>query len=78
MIKKAIIMYIFWIISHYISSHLYVKLCTPMTIQGFLLSPLYACTPHCKALQWIAQTGSNSIHAMWVIIGSICVDNLRS
>jgi hypothetical protein len=62
--------YILWIVLHFISSHLYVKLCVQNTITGFLISPFMAVTPQCQALRWVIYNGGNSINAMWIIIGS--------
>jgi hypothetical protein len=65
--------YIVWIFLHYIASHLYVKLCVPNTIIGFLMSPFMTATPHCQGLRWIVYNASNMINNMWLILGSwIC------
>jgi hypothetical protein len=76
-INKVVVIYLFWIVSHYAAANLYATMCTPLTIKGFLLSPFYTSAPHCQALQWMTQHGSTSIHSMWVIIGSFCIEFLR-
>jgi len=73
---NGIIMYIIWIVLHYGCSNLYSYHCTPLTVTGFLLSPFYAVSPHCKALRWVIYNSGNSIEAMWFIIGSLIVKKL--
>ena len=68
-IQTPITLYIMWIILHYISSYLYIELCTPPTLSGFLLSPIIAPSPHCTAIRWILYTGGNIITNMWIMIG---------
>jgi len=62
--------YILWIFLHYIASHLYVKLCVPNTVMGFLLSPFMTATPYCQGLRWIIYNGANMINNMWIILGT--------
>ena len=65
--------YIVWIFLHYIASHLYIKLCVPNTISGFLMSPFMTATPHCQSLRWIVYNAANMINNMWLILGAwIC------
>jgi len=65
--------YLLWIFLHYFASHLYVKLCVPNTIVGFLLSPFMIATPHCQGLRWIVYNAANMINNMWIILGAwIC------
>ncbi len=62
--------YMLWICLHYASAHLYVKLCTPSTLLGFILSPFMISTPHCQGLRWIVYNAANIVNNMWVIIGA--------
>jgi hypothetical protein len=62
--------YFLWILFHYIASHLYVKLCVPETIIGFLISPFLITTPYCVGLRWVIQTGATTINNMWIIFGT--------
>ena len=65
--------YLIWIFLHYLASHLYVKLCVPNTIVGFLISPFMTATPHCQGLRWIVYNAANMINNMWIILGAwIC------
>ena len=65
--------YFVWIFLHYAASQLYVKLCVPNTIVGFLMSPFMTATPHCQGLRWVIYNAANMINNMWVIFGAwIC------
>ena len=68
--------YIFWTIAHFICPHLYIWLCVPATIYGFILSPFIAPAPHCQALRWAIYQGGNTIVAMWILFGSWCMQLL--
>jgi hypothetical protein len=65
--------YLLWIVLHYTAAHLYVKLCVPNTIIGFLISPFMIATPHCVGLRWIIYNAANIINNMWGLMGAwIC------
>jgi hypothetical protein len=65
--------YLLWICLHYVSSHLYVKLCVPNTLWGFIMSPFMTATPHCVGLRWIVYNAAQMINNMWVFLGTwIC------
>ena len=65
--------YLLWILLHYVASHLYVKLCVPCTLFGFIMSPFMTATPHCQGLRWIVYNAANMINNMWIIFGAwIC------
>jgi len=68
--------YFLWIFLHYTSSHLYIKLCVPDTIIGFVLSPFMTATPHCQGLRWIVYNGANMINNMWIILGTWITANI--
>ena len=66
-------LYIIWIILHYSASHLYIKLCVPNTVIGFLMSPFMTATPHCQGLRWLIYNAALMINNMWVLFGAwIC------
>jgi hypothetical protein len=70
--------YLLWILLHYFASHLYVKMCVPNTVIGFLMSPFMTATPHCQGLRWIVYNAANMINNMWIICGSfICTTILK-
>lgn len=62
--------YLMWTCVHYFASHLYVKLCVPSTITGFLLSPFMTATPHCQGLRWIVYNAANVVNNMWILCGT--------
>ena len=62
--------YMIWILLHYTSSHIYVKLCTHNSIKGFILSPFLANSLHCNTLRWVMNNGADSINSMWVVLGT--------
>lgn len=63
------LVYISWIVAHYVASHMYVKLCTPATLAGFLMSPFNASSPQCIAIRWVICKGGNNIGMMWLLLG---------
>ena len=69
--------YIGWIIAHYIAPHAYVKFCVPPTWTGFFMSPLNASSPQCIAIRWIIYKGGNHIVMMWVLAGLWMVKVLK-
>ena len=69
MISKVVFSYLAWITLHYVASHFYVRLCTPLSLFGFLSSPFISLSPHCSALRWVVFTGSDYINFMWLAIG---------
>jgi len=75
-LRGIIFLYILWIFLHYVSAHLYVYLCVPATLMGFVLAPFLVPAPHCQALRWAIYNGGNSILAMWVLLGSWLVKKL--
>jgi hypothetical protein len=68
--------YIIWIFLHYISAHLYVYSCNPLSIVGFITSPFLVPALHCKALRWIITNGAVNINAMWMTLGTWIVTKL--
>jgi hypothetical protein len=68
--RKLSLIYIVWIVIHYVASHLYVYFCVPATFIGFLTVPFIVPAPHCQALRWAIYTGGNNIIAMWFLLGA--------
>jgi len=67
---KVIGIYLFYVISHYLSSHLYTYFCVPNTDMELVQSAFMTTTPHCQGLRWIIYNGGNTLSAMWVIFGA--------
>jgi len=62
--------YLLWIFLHYISSQLYIELCVPKTIIGFVMSPFMTSTPQCQSLRWVVYNGGNIINNMWILFAT--------
>ena len=61
--------YLLWVLLHFSASQVYVPICSPFSFWGFLITPILAATPQCKALRWIINTGGSTMETMWVILG---------
>lgn len=59
-----------WSVAHFVSVHIYGKVCVPFTPVGFVMSPLIVNTPHCTALRWIIQRGALGICEAWNLMAS--------
>jgi len=76
-IKEAVLIYGGWVIAHHAASNLYVKLCTPNTILGFIVSPLMVNTPQCVGLRWVLVNGSSAISTMWTMAGLWVIKHIK-
>jgi hypothetical protein len=65
-----ICIYFFWILMHYIASHLYTMYCTEYSVIGFLISPLLISSIHCYSLRWIIIQSSDIINNMWILLSA--------
>jgi hypothetical protein len=61
--------YLIWIILHYVSTHAYAYICTPIGFTGFISSPLLAISPICKSINWIRSISIYTIENMWYLFG---------
>ena len=77
LITKVVGMYVLWVLLHYFGSHIYIRLCVPNTIYGFLISPFLTSTPHCQALRWCVYNGANIINYMWMEFGAWISSNIH-
>ena len=66
---KLCIVYLLYMIAHFISPYVYIQFCTPQTFIGFLTSPFMIPTPHCKAIRWIMTYSASNIETMWALLG---------
>lgn len=71
-IYDATKIYLLWVLLHYIASQLYIPFCSPRSFWGFIITPILAVTPQCKALRWVIHSGGNTMETMWVILGAWC------
>jgi len=63
-------LYILWMVLHFVSANLYVYYCAHTSLFGFLMSPVLASAPHCRAIRWVLNSGAQSIDAMWIVLGT--------
>jgi hypothetical protein len=75
-IREVFVIYLFWILLHWISSNLYIKFCTTNTLWGLLMSPFRATLPHCTALRWVIFNGGKMIEVMWILLGKWFIEQL--
>ena len=68
-LANGAILYCIWTVAHFVAAHLYVRLCVPLTITGFIMSIFMVSTPQCRALQWVVYNGAAAINGMWILIG---------
>ncbi len=72
------IIYLVWIVLHYIASHLYTRMCTHFSLIGFISSPFLVPAPHCQSLRWLIYKGGEQILAMWVFFGGYLLAKINS
>jgi len=66
----ALGVFVLWTILHYISPRMYIYFCAPLTVFGFIMSPMSSTMPHCKALRWLFIASADNINAMLVLFGT--------
>jgi hypothetical protein len=74
---KCLFIYSIWIAMHYFAAHLYVKVCAPITLWGFIISPFLISAPHCEALRWIVYNGAIRIQTMWILLGGYALSYIE-
>jgi len=67
---RVCLLYLFIMTIHYVSIHLYMYLCTPKTIRGFMMTPFIVPAPHCQSLIWVIQYTNGHIVNMWILLGT--------
>ena len=73
---KITCVYVTWIIIHYVATHLYARLCTPLTLYGFIISPFITAIPYCQGLRWAIYNCGLTISNMWVLLGAWISTNI--
>lgn len=69
--------YVVWIATHYIATHLYTYVCAPKSVIGFIVSPFMVISPQCKAIYWMLNFSITSINHMWVVFGIWCGTKIK-
>jgi hypothetical protein len=75
-IHKQVGFYLMWIILHFVCTHIYVYMCVPLTITGFIMSPLITMNPLCTGLQWVTYNSLSVMSNMWIGIGMWITTNV--
>ncbi len=70
--------YILWILAHFVASHLYVQLCTPMSVFGVLASPFLIASPHCQGFRWIIYEAGNKVGIMWGLLAGWVLGKIKT
>jgi len=65
-ITRGMIMYAGVVVLHYSAANLYPRMCTPVTIIGFIMSPFMVIAPHCAGLRWLITFTGTQIQNMWL------------
>jgi hypothetical protein len=73
LITRSSILYISFILLHYISANLYPRMCAPISIIGFITSPFIIITPYCETLRWIIGYTGTHIRNMWFWLGGYLI-----
>jgi len=74
---RLFVAYFIWISMHYFAAHLYTRVCTPWSVQGFIMSPILVPAPHCEGLRWVVYYGAVRIHSMWLLLGGYLVSSVE-
>lgn len=63
-------LYLVYMLAHFISSHLYIYFCVPLSLTGFLMSPFMTLTPQCQFLRWTIYHCGAHINIMWILVAN--------
>ena len=75
-IVQLVLIYLAWIVAHYVAAHLYVCVCVPTTLWGFMMSPISVASPHCQGLSWFIYNSGLTICNMWLLLGAWIISKL--
>ena len=75
---KVCMLYLMYVVIHYLTPYIYIQLCVPRTMIGFFLSPMMVPTPHCKAIRWVFSYTSTSIDGMWIMLGAWLIGQIHA
>lgn len=62
-----------WFIIHWIVPRIYVPMCVPRGLYGFVQSMFLTDAPHCVALRYLINISCFNINYVWVSIGTAIV-----
>ena len=72
------LLFLIWVSIHYAAAHIYVMLCTPLSLIGYFKSIFLVSTPHCRALNWTLSNSASVIDSLWMIVGLYISNNVLS
>ena len=72
-ITRGMIMYAVVIGLHYSAANLYPRMCTPVTVIGFIMSPFMVIAPHCAGLRWLITFTGTQIQNMWLWVAGYLI-----
>ena len=70
------LLFLIWVSIHYAAAHIYVMLCTPLSLIGYFESIFLVSTPHCRALNWTLSNSASVIDSLWIIVGLYIINKL--
>ena len=73
LITRGVYVYLSIVLLHYGAANLYPRMCTPVTVIGFLMSPFMVIAPHCEGLRWVIGFTGTQIRNMWLWIGGYLI-----
>jgi len=76
--KKNIIILLptIWFIVHWIVPRIYIPLCVPKGLNGFIQSMFLTTSPHCIALRYMMTLASFNINYAWISLGTVVLSFL--
>ena len=71
--KKTIVMLFptIWFVIHWIIPRIYIPLCVPNGVYGFIQSMFLTTSPHCVALRYMMNVASFNINYAWISLGTV-------
>jgi len=69
LLYKPVGFYLLCISLHYLTVHIYMNMCVPLTIFGFIGSPFIMLNPICSGLEWITHNSLIIISNTWMWVG---------
>lgn len=70
--KKTLILLLpaTWFVVHWVAPRVYIPLCTPNGMYGFIQSMFLTTSPHCVALRYLISVSSFNINYAWLTLGT--------
>mgnify|MGYP006104048507 FL=1 len=59
-----------WFVVHWIAPRIYIPLCVPDGMYGFIQSLFLTTSPHCVALRYVVSMSCFNINYAWMTLGT--------